>query len=463
MATPNIILINCDDLGYGDLSCYGSRVNRTPALDRMAEEGIRFTDFYMAAPVCSPSRGAMMTGCYPCRIGFGSFDDRWVLFPGQGVGLNPNEKTVAALLKDQGYATSIVGKWHCGDQPEFLPANHGFDSYYGIPFSNDMGRQLMPDGTIRDFPPLPLLQDGDVLQEQPDQAALTERYVEQCVRFLREHRDEPFFLYFAHMYVHLPIYAPEKYLRNSRNGRYGAGVECVDWSVAAILDELKRLGLDDNTLVVFTSDNGSRARNEGGSNAPLRGAKGTTWEGGMRVPCIMRWPGRIPAGQVSAEVTTAMDFLPTFCRLAGAEVPGDRIIDGKDITPIMFGETEASSPYDALFYYLMNDLRAVRCGKWKLHVYTDPETQRVLDDQYELYDLENDIGEQTNLAGEEPDIVSQLAGRLQECREDLGDASTGVAGQNCRPVGKVDSPRPLTEYDETHPYIDALYDVTDRG
>ncbi|MDP7134262.1 MAG: sulfatase-like hydrolase/transferase, partial [Planctomycetota bacterium] len=296
-ARPNIILINCDDLGYGDLGCYGSEVNKTPALDRMAEEGMRFTDFYQASAVCSPSRGAMLTGCYPRRIGFGSFEGRWVLFPGQAVGLNQEEKTVASLLKEQGYATMLVGKWHCGDQPEFLPTRHGFDHYYGIPYSNDMGRQAGREH----YPPLPLMDDDAVIQEQPDQASITERYVERSVRFIRENRGQPFFLYFAHMYVHLPLYAPQRFLRQSENGSYGAAVECIDWAASVLFDEIKELGLDENTLIVFTSDNGSRGRDEGGSNSPLRAQKGTTWEGGQRVPCIVRWPGKVPAGKMSSE------------------------------------------------------------------------------------------------------------------------------------------------------------------
>lgn len=450
---PNIILVNCDDLGYGDLGCYGSTVNRTPTLDRMAQEGVRFTDFYMASPVCSPSRGAMMTGCYPKRIGFGDFDGQVVLFPGQGMGLNPDEITVAEILKEQGYATMLVGKWHCGDQPKFMPTRHGFDHYYGIPYSNDMGRQ---PGRENRFPPLPLLCDEDVIQEQPDQAALTERYVEQAVRFIRNNRQQPFFLYFAHMYVHLPIYPPEAFLKQSENGRYGGAVEHIDWSMAVILNELQRLGLDENTLLVFTSDNGSRG-DGGGSNGPLRGRKGTTWEGGQRVPCLMRFPGSIPSGIVNSEIATAMDFLPTFAGLAGARVPSDRAIDGQDIRPFMIGQSGTVTPDRAFFYYSGENIEAVRSGKWKLHIRKRNVEIR------ELYDLEADIGEMNDLIDRHPEVVKALEAEIQACREDIGDKAVGAEGANCRPIGVVENPAPLTKYDPNHPYIIAMYDLEDAG
>ena len=448
---PNFILINCDDLGYGDLGCYGSTANLTPHLDRMAAEGVRCTDFYMASAVCSPSRGAMMTGCYPRRIGFGSFDDgAWVLFPGHATGLNPDEISIARVLKAQGYSTALVGKWHCGDQPEFLPTQHGFDHYFGLPYSNDMGRQA---GRTH-MPPLPLLWDDTILQQQPDQAALTERYVDECVRFIRQNRNQPFFLYFAHMYVHLPLYAPPQFLERSQNGPYGACVMGVDWSVGVILQELEDLGLDENTLVVFTSDNGARG-DYGGSNAPLRGRKGTTWEGGQRVPCIARWPGQLPASAMTAEVLTAMDFLPTFARLAGTSEPQDRLIDGKDIFPCLQGEQ--ASPHESFAYYIRDDLQAVRSGQWKLHLAVDGKPAQ------HLFDLTADPGESHDLYTERPELVRMLEEIAAGYRQDIGDNLTGAPGKNCRPAGKAVNPKPLTYYDPDYPYIIAEYDLPDAG
>ncbi len=449
---PNIILINCDDLGYGDLGCYGSTINSTPHLDRMASEGLRFTDFYMASPVCSPSRGAMLTGCYPRRIGFGTFEGRWVLFPGQPVGMSSDEVTVASVLKEQGYATMIVGKWHCGDQPEFLPTRHGFDGYYGLPYSNDMGHQKGREH----YPPLPLLLDEEVIQEQPDQAGITERYVEKAVSFMRSNRDRPFFLYFAHMYVHLPLYAPDRFLRHSRNGAYGAAVECIDWAAGVLMHELASLGIDRNTLIVFTSDNGSRG-DHGGSNAPLRGRKGTTWEGGQRVPCIMRWPDKIKPGSTSGELVTSMDFMPTLAAVAGTREPQDRVIDGKNILPLMEGPESAESPHEAFFYYLKDNIEAVRAGDWKLHIRKSEEEIR------ELYDLGDDIAESRNVYESHPDVVGKLQERIDACRRDLGDMAVGQEGGGCRPCGRVEKASALTKFDPQHPYFIALYDLEDGG
>jgi arylsulfatase A-like enzyme len=415
----------------------------------------------------------MMTGCYPARIGCADFDGRWVLMPGQEVGLHPDEVTIATLLRDCGYATALVGKWHCGDQPAFLPTAHGFDTYYGIPYSNDMGRQWMVDGSLREWPPLPLLRDDSVIQAQPDQAGLTERYAEEAVRFIRAHRDRPFFLYLAHMYVHLPLYVPERFLRDSGNGKYGAAVAAIDWVTALLVRELRRQGLSENTLIVFTSDNGSRCRGEGGSNGPLRGAKGHTREGGMRLPCIVSWPGQVAPGGVCRELALSLDLLPTFAALAGTEPPGDRIIDGRDISALLRQDAGATSPHDAFFYYAARDLKAVRTRRWKLHLREqeseawwerrEPATCAPAPDGYELFDLDSDIGETTDVSAQHPAVVAELMARLDSCREDLGDGWLGVEGANCRPLGRVPDAQPLTRYDAAHPYFMAEYDLTERG
>jgi arylsulfatase A len=457
---PSFVLINCDDLGYGDLGCYGSGANDTPALDAMAQEGLRFTDFYMASPVCSPSRGALLTGCYPPRIGFGSFDGLPVLFPGQAVGLPGEEVTVARVLADAGYRTLMVGKWHCGDQPEFLPTNHGFEEYFGLPYSNDMGRQAGTptdgDGHQPGYPPLPLLDGDEVIEQQPDQASLTGRYVAEVVRFLRRHRNEQFFVYLAHLYVHLPIYVQERFSTASRNGPYGAAVASIDWATELVLHELASLGLDERTLVVFTSDNGSRAAGEGGTNAPLRGVKGTTWEGGMRVPAIARWPGTITAGGTCGELVTSMDLFPTFAGLADAPVPGDRSIDGRDIAALLVDPT-GRSPHESFAYYRMEDLQAVRAGRWKLHVARGGAACR------ELYDLVDDPGETTDRSAAEPGVVGELEALAARWRDELGDGRLGVRGAGVRPIGRVADPQPLTTYDPAHPYYAAEYDLPDRG
>jgi arylsulfatase A-like enzyme len=447
---PNVILINCDDLGWGDLSCYGHPLHSTPHLDRLAEDGTRFTEFYSASPLCSPSRGALLTGCYPRRIGFGLFDGAGVLFPGDPIGLDPGETTIASMLKANGYATRIIGKWHCGDQPEFLPTRHGFDGYYGIPYSNDMGRQVGQ----RPWPPLPLMRDDQVVEEQPDQVSLTMRYTEDAVRFFRAHRDSPFFLYFAHMYVHLPIYVPDRFLAESRNGPYGGAVAAIDWSVGVIVDELRRLGIAQDTIIMFTSDNGSRA-DFGPSNGYLRGIKGTTWEGGQREPFIAWWPGHVPSGRVAPGILSMIDLLPTIATLCDVIPPADRRTDGIDCAGFLTGEVK-QSPREEFLYYSGDTLNAVRAGRWKLHVHRDGESIT------ELYDLDTDPGERTECASQNLGVVTELKRRCDRAREDLGDAATGAPG-DVRQIGRVAHGRTLTSYDPTHPYYRAEYDLPDRG
>ena len=468
MVQPNVVLINCDDLGYGDLGCYGSTRNATPALDRLAADGIRFDSFYTASPVCSPARGALLTGCYPPRIGFGSFHGLPVLFPGMDLGLPPTEISIARVLSDAGYATQAIGKWHCGDQPHFQPTNHGFDHYLGLPYSNDMGRQAGRPDFLPEMPPLPLIVDGEVVEQQPDQASLTDRYVAHALDFVRANLDRPFFLYLAHMYVHVPIYVQERFVEQSTNGDYGAAVASIDWATEVILAELDAQGIADDTIVIFTSDNGSLGDNPppwgsterlGGSNDPLRGTKGTTWEGGQRVPGIVRWPARIPAGRVSDEIVTAMDLFPTLAAVCGGEVPADRVIDGRDVQELWFGD--ARSPHEAFFYYRMNDLEAVRSGRWKLHFSKHGAAKR------ELYDLVADVGETTDVLAEvderEPDVVARLDALAEAARATLGDARLDRVGSEVRPIGTVDDAAPLTSYDPDHPYVVAEYDLADRG
>ena len=462
---PNVVLINCDDLGYGDLGCYGSTRNASPRIDALATQGRRFTQFYMASPVCSPSRGALLTGCYPPRIGFGLFDGYPVLFPGQGCGLPPSEISLARMLRNAGYVTQMVGKWHCGDQPDFLPTNHGFDHYFGLPYSNDMGRQSSTHPALPDMPPLPLLADDSVVEQQPDQTTLTDRYVAEALDFIRSAGDRPFLLYLAHMHVHLPLYVHERFHAGSRNGAYGAAVAAIDWATGEIVDELERLGLTDDTIVIVTSDNGSlgdrpaplgRPDPIGGSNLPLRGFKGTTFEGGMRVPMIVRWPGRVPAGEVCDEMSASIDLFPSLARVCEATMPDDRVIDGIDLGDLFFGAA-TTSDREHFVYYRGNDLEAVREARWKLFV------ARERTECCELYDLVNDPGETADVAGENPDVVTRLSAFADRVRHDLGDRRLDITGAGVRPIGRVENPVTLTVFDPDHPYVVAEYDLPERG
>jgi arylsulfatase A-like enzyme/phosphodiesterase/alkaline phosphatase D-like protein len=436
---PNFIVINIDDLGYADIEPFGSQLNRTPNLNRMAAEGRKLTCFY-AAPVCSPSRASLMTGCYPKR----ALPIQGVLFPGYATGLDPDEITIAELLKDLGYATGIVGKWHLGDQPEFLPTRAGFDSYYGLPYSNDMGPGAdgvksnlgapLPERRRNAQPPLPLMRNETVLQRVlPDnQQAIVERYTHEAVEFLWEHKDEPFFLYLPHSAVHFPLYPGKAFQGKSEHGLFGDWVEELDWSVGQIFQTLRDLKLDETTLVIFTSDNGGQPRH-GAVNTPLRGGKGSTFEGGMRVPTIAWWPAKIPAGTETEEVTCMMDLLPTFVKLAGGQSPTDRKIDGGDIWPILAGDQAARSPHDTFYYYRGLNLQAVRSGPWKLHLANG-----------ELYHLKQDIAESHNVAQDHADVVRRLRGLAEQTSGDLGASSIGPG---CRPLGKVKDPQPLIGHD----------------
>lgn len=409
---PNIIMIYADDLGYGDLGCYGHPTIKTPNLDRMAAEGLKFTQFYSAAPVCTPSRAALLTGRLPVRSGLSR-----VLFPYSDGGIPDSEFTIAESLRDAGYRTACVGKWHLGWQTQYLPTRHGFDSYFGLPYSNDMTPTAGPGapGSAKS-PPLPLYRNEEVIEREPDQSRLTERYTAEALAFIRQKSAKPFFLYYPQTFPHVPLYAGARFKGKSARGLYGDVVEEIDWSVGEILGAVKQAGQDSNTLVVFSSDNGPwLIRHEfGGSAGLLREGKGTTWDGGMREPCIARWPGRIPAGRTTAAVGTTMDLFPTFAHYAGSAVPKDREMDGENLAQVLEGNSAGWER--TLYYWSDTELRAVRKGPWKLHIRTNNQVDQPTGardaDPPELYNLETDPAEKRNVSGEHPEITKQLLALL---------------------------------------------------
>lgn len=440
---PNIVLIFCDDLGYADIGPFGSKTP-TPNLDRFAREGTRFTDLYVGQAVCSASRAAILTGCYPNRVGI-----LGALGPRSKVGLSTNEVTIARLLKGQGYATAMFGKWHLGDAPKFLPTRHGFDQWFGLPYSNDMWPHHPTGGAT--YPPLPLYENERVIQVMPDQTQLTTWYTERAVNFIERNRSQPFFLYLPHSMPHVPLFVSSKFRGKSGQGIFGDVIMEIDWSVGQILDALKRTGLDENTLVVFTSDNGPWLSygDHAGSAGPLREGKGTSFDGGVRTPCLMRWPGKVPPGRVCREPVTTMDMMPTVARITGATAPLDRIIDGRDISPLMFGTAGARSPHEAIFIYWRQELQAVRSGQWKLHFPHDylhidvpgaGGKPGIVGERHigrALFDLEADPGETNDVSKDNPQIVARLQDLAQRCRADLGDSRTKTKGQGSRPPGRL--------------------------
>lgn len=449
---PNIVIIFTDDQGYEDVGVFGSPDIETPHLDQMAAEGARFTQFYASQPVCSASRASLLTGCYPNRIGI-----HGALFPKAKTGLNLNETTIAEMLKPLGYATAIFGKWHLGDHPELLPTQHGFDEYFGIPYSNDMW-PLHPSQDNFNFDPLPLYAGDSVVQHLEDQSQLTTWLTEHAVDFIERKKDEPFFLYVPHPMPHVPLFVSDKFKGKSARGLYGDVISEIDWSVGEILAALKRNGLDENTLVIFTSDNGPWLNygEHSGSALPLREGKGSCWEGGVREACIMRWPGQIASGQVVEQAAMTTDLLPTVAALTGAALPNAKI-DGHDIGALMMGQPQAPRPEGFAYYYHRNELHAVMSGdgRWKLYF---PHRYRTLNGkeggkgglpvgyeyndlgEMELYDLQNDLSETQNVVAQQPEIVAALSQLAEDYRSRLGDALQKREGSENREPANVSWP-----------------------
>lgn len=454
-SAPNIVVLFADDLGYGDLGCYGATAYQTPHLDRLATEGVRFTDFYVSSPVCSASRAALLTGCYHERVGISG-----ALGPASTSGIHPDETTMAELCRASGYATAAIGKWHLGRPEQFLPLQHGFDSYFGLPYSNDMWpfhpgvRHLTPEERAKRWPPLPLLDGNQVVDPEvspEDQKTLTGRYTRRAVDFIRSQRETPFFLYVAYSMPHVPLFVSPEGEGRSGAGLYGDVIREIDDSVGSILGALTEEGIDGNTMVVFSSDNGPWLSygKHAGSSGGLREGKGTCWEGGIRVPFLARWPGKIPSGRVVREPAMTIDLFPTVAGLLGANLPSRRI-DGVDIWPLLADRAGAESPHDALFFYfLSNELQAMRSGPWKLilpHRYRSfagltgrddglPVEYAMREAGLELYHLEDDPAETKDVAAQHPAVVEDLLRKVEVMRGDLGDRLTSRKGSGNRPAG----------------------------
>jgi arylsulfatase len=471
-STPNVVLIFCDDLGYGDIGSFGAKGYTTPNLDRLAKNGVRFTNFHVSQAVCSASRAALMTGCYNNRIGI-----HGALGPGGQVGLNKDEVTMAELFKQKGYATGMSGKWHLGDAPQFLPVHHGFDEYYGLPYSNDMwphhpemkanlakaeanankpnAKKGEEPKKRKGFPPLPMIEGDKIIDPEvtpEEQEQLTTQYTERAVKFIEKNKDKPFFFYLAHSMPHVPLYVSSKFKGKSERGVFGDVIMEIDWSVGEVMKALETAGIEKDTIVIFTSDNGPWLSygTHAGSSGPLKEGKGTSWEGGIRVPFIARWPGKIPADSECREPAMTIDLFPSFAKVIGAALPSHKI-DGLDITEMLENPKDAKCPHPFYFtYYANNQLQAVMGGQWKLVL---PHTYRTLGGrtggeggkpapytnaqaELALYDLYNDAGETMNVADKHPEVVARLQGYAESAREDLGDSLQKRAGTGTREPGR---------------------------